>query len=223
MGPTPAGDPRMSGRAFRLPDRPEVAKSSTGSTSVISEPGPEPERRQGGCEEERRGAEGEKRTEREKRVDSKRMQDVDLQYRTFNIRRWQLNIFLALAGQRRLIFQRRYSVHFIWRTTVLIAPSMRCTLLGFCYLMARRGPMVLAFQVEAGLIGREKRTASPHGTAAAVSRGEDIFNRMVGSYQHHSLRRSKVVRATRPRANKTRCTYNPVLTVTGISVHNYHK
>lgn len=34
-GFTPAGDPRMSGRAFRLPERPEEAKSSTGSTSVI--------------------------------------------------------------------------------------------------------------------------------------------------------------------------------------------
>lgn len=37
-GLTPAGDPRMSGRAFLLPERPEEAKSSTGSTSVI--PGP---------------------------------------------------------------------------------------------------------------------------------------------------------------------------------------
>lgn len=35
-GLTPAGEPRMSGRAFLLPDRPEVAKSNTGSTSVIS-------------------------------------------------------------------------------------------------------------------------------------------------------------------------------------------
>lgn len=35
-GLTPAGEPRMSGRAFLLPDRPEEAKSNTGSTSVIS-------------------------------------------------------------------------------------------------------------------------------------------------------------------------------------------
>lgn len=35
-GFTPAGEPRMSGRAFLLPERPEEAKSNTGSTSVIS-------------------------------------------------------------------------------------------------------------------------------------------------------------------------------------------
>lgn len=35
-GVTPAGEPRMSGSAFLLPERPEEAKSSTGSTSVIS-------------------------------------------------------------------------------------------------------------------------------------------------------------------------------------------
>lgn len=37
-GFTPAGEPRMSGRAFLLPERPEEAKSKTGSTSVISGP-----------------------------------------------------------------------------------------------------------------------------------------------------------------------------------------
>lgn len=37
-GFTPAGEPRMSGRAFLLPERPEEAKSNTGSTSVISGP-----------------------------------------------------------------------------------------------------------------------------------------------------------------------------------------
>lgn len=36
QGLTPAGEPRMSGRALRRPDRPDDAKSNTGSTSVIS-------------------------------------------------------------------------------------------------------------------------------------------------------------------------------------------
>lgn len=36
-GFTPAGEPRMSGRAFLLPERPEDAKSNTGSTSVMTE------------------------------------------------------------------------------------------------------------------------------------------------------------------------------------------
>lgn len=82
---TPAGEPRMSGRAFRLPERPEEAKSSTGSTSVISgglEGGAEEQRsatqtqgacftvgrlgkgkRRGGAEERRSGGVEEQRRE----------------------------------------------------------------------------------------------------------------------------------------------------------------
>lgn len=35
-GGTPAGEPKISGSALRRPDRPDEAKSSTGSSSVIS-------------------------------------------------------------------------------------------------------------------------------------------------------------------------------------------
>lgn len=35
-GGTPAGEPKISGSALRRPDRPDEAKSNTGSSSVIS-------------------------------------------------------------------------------------------------------------------------------------------------------------------------------------------